>query len=418
MKTFLSFISILFISLPILAQKYVTGSNFPYIDPTPGEITLMACSPIPFDTEPTQQAFKDVVDCGFNLATSQGSVEYFKKVFSILGEIKLKYLISNPQFLKQDVRSLYIDTFKQDPHLGGWLLRDEPPYDIWQELSEQYKMFNREDSQHLIYINLVGILYKYFTGPAKSIMEYLESYQNLFTPSIFSYDYYPIINKNGTTTIEYDQFYSDLENFSFISKKMGRPFWSFCESIAYKTKSYSRPAPTEAYLKFQSFNALAYGAQGIVYWSYSLRKSNETEKYQSALVDMKGKKSKAWYAAQKVNKEIKKFNDIFYQCDVKEVRHTGDRIYKGTHKLSGVFGPFSMIRSGKAGVLVSRIENKGNKYIVIVNHDVFNKQNVTLEISSGGKIEDMTNNGVQYFGKNEITVSLEKAGWVIFKEIE
>ena len=401
---------------PMGAQKYTSGANHPFHSPTPGEITIMAVSPFPPGIQPSKQAFQDLESCGFNLTTSQGTIDYFKNVFSILGDMKLRYLISNPNFVEKNVRQSYMSAFRGNPHLGGWLLRDEPPFDIWQSLSQQYKEFYTEAPNSFIYVNLVGIIYQQFTGPAKTIPQYLENFQNQFAPALWSYDYYPIYIQNGKLNINSEHFYYDLETFSSMAKKTSRPFWTFCESIGYTTSSYSRPAPTEAYLKFEAYNALAYGAQGIVYWSYAMRNPSGGENYTSALVDLKGRKSKAWFAAQKVNQQIKKFNDVFYECDVKEIRHTGDKIYNGTHKLSGAFGPFSMIRSGSEGVVASRIENNGKTYIVLVNRDVNAKQKVTLELSGTQKVVNLTSpKQDQYAGVTEIALTLDKADWAIFQ---
>lgn len=417
MKKIFALVGFLLGTITLYAQKYSSGDNFPYHNPTPGEITIMAVSPIPDGLQPTRKAFQDVVDCGFNLATSQGSVAYFSNLFSLLENLKLKFLISNPNFISNDVRKSYISAFQNNPHLGGWLLKDEPLFKTWPELSAQYKLFSKEDRNNFIYINLFGSIANNLPG-VKNIPEYVETFQKMFTPACFSYDFYPIRTKNKKTTVEYNQFYYDLESFSSISKKYNRPFWSFCESIAYTTTAYSMPTPTEEYFKFQAYNALAYGAQGIVYWAYGMRKSSGGENYKSALVDLKGNKSKAWYAAQKVNSQIKKFNDVFFECDVKEVKHTGDKIYNGTHKLTGSIGPFSMVRTGTSGVVVSRIENKGQNYIVIVNRDVFKKQNITVELSTNKKVINLTsNNQQQYSGVTTINLTLDKSDWVIFKEI-
>ena len=115
----------------------------------------------------------------------------------------------------------------------------------------------------------------------------------------------------------------------------------------------------ESYLRYEAFTALAYGAQGIVYWTYGQRIPTPQEDYQSALVNLNGKKTATWYAAKKVNAEIRKFNNIFYGCEMKMVRHTGDKIYAGTQALSGEIGPFKSLASGGAGVVVSYIENNG-----------------------------------------------------------
>lgn len=401
-----------------LFSQPIRNNNQIFNNPTPGEITIMAVNPIPDDVTPTREAFKEVVDCGFNLATSRGTVSYFKNIFSILGDLKLKYLISSPNFIDQATRKSYISAFQNNAHLGGWLLKDEPAFSTFNSLSLQYKAFYKEDPNHLIYINLVGAINNNFTGDCKTVKDYLNLFQNKFSPSLWSYDYYPFIIRKGKLEVLYDQFYNDLEDFSYMAKKTSRPFWAFCEGLAYETKSYSRPAATEPYLKFAAYNALAYGAQGIVYWTYSLRKSSETSKYTSALVDLNGKKTKAWFDAQKVNQQIIKFNDVFYQCDVKEVKHTGNTKYKGTTKLKGSIGPLKSVISGPAGVLVSRIENNGGKYIVIVNHDPFNNQKITLKLNPGKSVVNLTSDRQpRYSGSGNINITLDKADWLIMKEI-
>ena len=403
-------------SLPLFSQQERYNNQI-FNNPTPGEISIVAIEPVPHDVTPTIEAFQDVISCGFNLVTGRGPITYFKNIFSLLGDLKLKYLISNPSFIDQSVRKSYITAFQNNPHLGGWLLKDEPEYSTFDNLSQQYKAFYKEDPKHLVYVNLVGSISKNFTGDCKTVKDYINLFQNKFSPALWSYDYYPFIIRKGKLEVLYDQFYNDLEDFSFIAKKTSRPFWAFCESMAYETKSYSRPKATEPYLKFAAYNALAYGAQGIVYWAYSLRKPNDIEKYTSALVDFNLKKTKAWYAAQKVNQQIKKFNYVFYQCSVKEVKHTGNVKYKGTTKLTGTIGPLKSVSSGAAGVLISRIENNGEKYIVIVNHDPFNKQKVTLKLNSGKSVVNLTAaKQVRYSGTGNINLTLDKADWVILKE--
>lgn len=403
----------------VMAQKspYTNGNNKTFHNPTPGEVTILAITPIPENMEPTRELLEGVSDCGFNLASTSGSVSFFKKMFGLMDGLKLKFLISNQRFGLLDYRKTYIDAFKNNPYVSGWILSDEPAYDTLETLKEQYDAFYKEDPTHLVYINLVGIVYKKFTGPFSSYSGYLNHIQNLFAPALWSYDYYPITVRSGKLDVDYNQFYSSLEDMSSIAKKTSRPFWGFCESMAYKTSSYSRPAPTEAYLRFEAFSALAYGAQGIVYWAYSLRKAYGGETYQSALVDLEGKKSKAWYAAQKVNQEIKKFNDVFYQSEVKGVWHLGDNLYKGTKRLSGPVGPVKMIRAGKAGVVVSQIENHGKNYIVIVSRDVLKNQKINIELNPNRNVVNLTGKNLeQYSWRKDITLTLEKGGYIILEE--
>lgn len=405
-------LTLLFTSILTLKAQSSTNNK---LYPTPGRISIMAVSPIPPEVEPTRQAYQDVIDCGFNLGIQQGSIDYYRKQFKAIGNLDFKYFISNPD-LATEKRNAFISAFKNSRYVAGWLLKDEPAYSQIDNIAAAQKAMEAKLPNKLIYVNLVGMMVNTFTGPYTNYTDYLNFIEKKLSPQIWSFDFYPIYYRNGKFNVDYDIFYSDLEAIRDISKKTKRPFWSFCESLAYTAKTYTRPAPNEYYLRYEAFTALAYGAQGIVYWAYSMRKSNADEKYTSALVDLKGKKTKAWYDAQKVNREIIKFNDVFFQCNVKDIRHTGKSLYKGTRRLSGSFGPFKMVRSGDAGVVVSLIENKGNNYVVIVSRDVEKSQNLTLELNPNQDIVNITGpSPVDFSWREEIKFNLDKGGYLIFK---
>ena len=390
--------------------------NYKY-NPTPGEISIIASTPIPYGIKPSHSAYIDLVDCGFNVGMEQATLEYFKQQFELIGDLNFKYMIQNPALFNNQ-RSEFIEAFKNEPKFAGWKFKDEPLFNDLSNLKNQNEALYKAYPQKLIYINLVGVISQVFTGPYQNFAQYLDYIEEILHPEIWSYDFYPIITKQGKTICENELFYYALETFSAQAKKTSRPFWAYCESMQYKTNTYSRPAANEAYLRFEAFSALAYGAQGIVYWTYGQRQPGQSEDYISALVNINGKKTSAWKAAKKVNAEIKKFNDVFFGCNVKELKHTGDIIYKGTKKLSGTFGPFKMIRSGNSGVVASLIENNGSVYIVIVSRDVFKKQKVSLELLPNQSVVDLNAAiPVQYSWRKDIVFNLDKGGYKIFRVI-
>ena len=392
-------------------------TNYPYINPTPGEISIIAYTPIPDGLEPTRQAYMDVVDCGFNLATQRASLDYYKKQMQLASGLNFKFIISNPG-LRTEKSTEFIKTFKDSVQLGGWYFYDEPPTDELKTLKISYDNLFREDPKHLILLNLWGGLVGNMTKEFSSYYEYLETIETLFTPPLWSYDLYPIAKIKGEVTVRYDVFYDALESIMAISKKTSRPFWNHCLSMAIKNRTMDYPAATEVYLRFQIFSSLGYGAQGIGYFTYGQRKSTATSTYSSALVNLDGKKTDAWKAARKVNNEVKSFNYLFYQCNIKEVRHTGSKIYKNTKRLSGGIGPFQMIRSQDEGVQISYIENNGEYYVMLVNHDIFNKQKVSIDLKPNKKVLGISGPYVNknYDCKKNISVTLDPGGYVIFKE--
>lgn len=417
-RRLLSFLALFLFSgiLSLFAERYKSGGNHPFVDPTPGEIAIMASTPIPHGLKSTKKDYEDLIECGFNLGNEGYSPEQYEREFEIIGDLNFKYLIQSKFFLTEKMPEI-VDRFKNNPYVVGWNFKDEPNYADLNSLKSYYDILYNYDPSKLIFINLIGGLNPTATGPAKSYLDYLNIIQKYFKPGVWSFDLYPVFFRNGKIDVAYDVFFEDLEAMYAISKKTDRPFWSYCQSMAFKTKSFERLPATVAFLRFANFSALAYGTQGILYWTYGQRYSNGSENYLSALVNLNGEKTPAWFAAKQVNGEIKKFNDIFYQCVVNEVRHTGAVRYKGTKKLSGSFGPFKKIVSGDAGVLLSRIENNGKHYIVVVNHDLLRPQKVSFLPASGREIVNLTDTSASYKTGEAFSVYLSEGGYAIFREI-
>jgi hypothetical protein len=59
-------------------------------------------------------------------------------------------------------------------------------------------------------------------------------------------------------------FYANLEVCSTKAREAGIPFWAF----ALTTAHLSYPVPTMGQLRYQVYSNLAYGAQGIEYYTY------------------------------------------------------------------------------------------------------------------------------------------------------
>lgn len=149
-----------------------------------------------------------------------------------------------------------------------------------------------------------------FSGNATNQEQYLQALQLLFHPGLWSYDQYPFVivyNKeeesenpeltfDDTTVAENitdpqnlkyltkktQEFYHFLECFNKLSKDTNRPFWSFlytCASggwiSALQRYDSFFPTPTIGMLRFEAFNALALGAQGLVCFQYGMGLSKQ-----------------------------------------------------------------------------------------------------------------------------------------------
>lgn len=155
-------------------------------------------------------------------------------------------------------------------------------------LSNRYQLIQKYlPSSNVISLNLVGAPAVEYTGDSTedSYTKYLNAYAEIAgsgkKPYLWSYDLYPIREKNallngqygvvadnGTLTVSYERFYKDLEIFNARARANSGVFWAYVQSMVYKLSSNYYPKALAAYLRFEIFSALALGAQGIVYWTY------------------------------------------------------------------------------------------------------------------------------------------------------
>lgn len=356
--------------------------------------------------------------------------------------------------------SLGIFSFADEPSYLELIGKEEPTYDNEgnpkPNFQEKYRyLMSQKDVWAPVLINLFG-------GPENKVLEgnlgkeipwepeakeyeplndeeikwnkfenYVEKFQDYFKPSVFCYDLYPIreyVNliyagfgtpsrgkQEGTLEIAYDSFYKDLELFADISKRHKRPFWTFVESMCMMHSSindYFRPVQLEQYFRFVVFNALAYGAKAILYWTYGMRENNGTEKYFSALLNRRNEETASLYFAKKVNEEIHQYEDIFVGSSV-------DTTYKCKGVEISASRIANMVVIGESEIVSSLIYKGNDTYLMIVNTDALNYQSVKIDVGLGRIIEltPLTSEGernVQLeIGKTERI--LPPGGYRIFK---
>lgn len=397
---------------------------------------------------PTLADFETAKACGFNAVMYPGSdvpptqwISYTKDALDYCQQTGL-IMISNSPILgfnsnvdgvapyAKDWPVSFVSQFVNHPALGGWQVKDEPSYLDWHEsldannnsvhahnspLINNYRNIRAIDNQNLVFMNLAVSYDATWIGNNSTYPDYLHHYNQVFNPSILCYDYYPIdcvTNSQGeiiSLRVQWVTFYNTLATFAYEAKRTNKPFWAYCLCYQHRTEGRIYPYPTEGMLRFYVFSALAYGAQGIIYWKYRIG-DNETpalvdnnpnktkgealnEKIESpnivgsieeqgstyltfAPIDHNGNKTSIWYSIKKINSEVRRYNHIFYQCDVRNTYRFQSTVAKEIWD-QGV-GCIRKLKTEEFGVLISNIVNNGNYYIVIVNSDPFNKQNIQI----------------------------------------
>lgn len=290
-----------------------------------------------------------------------------------------------------------IDKYKDNPALSCWYFFDEPIYEMLEKLKEDYRGICAQNPSRMFIIVWVG-----WTGGVqfcgtevldKPYFKYLELIQQNVAPGVWLYDLYPIGGlEENELTVNYKQFYEDFEAAHKMTLFSQRPFWAYCQSMSYEVLSSNecRPAPTVPFLRYEAFSALAYGAQGIVYWTYALSNNSDKNTFYAALVDLKGEKMEPyWSYAKKVNEEIRNLTDVFLGATLMRVAHVGDGDDYAATKIAevttplGKFWPILGFKASGIGAMVSHLSNNGTDYLVIANHSPLQKQVINMTLSKG-----------------------------------
>ena len=296
--------------------------------------------------------FRDIRDAGFNAILCRCETnEDVIKTLKLSEQYKLKMIVFCHPIMRhpKDI----VPIIKDHPSLWQYYLADEPPMKRLKELQDIQQRIARYDSNAKCYINLLpnsGKQVLKYIGVEK-YPDYLKAFSTVKQPQI-SYDFYPVQGK----TVRGDVWYKILEDIREESHRTGRPFWAYILCVPH----FIYPMPTMGHLRLQCYANLAYGAQGIQYFSYSTPAHYDQYDFHDGPLLRNGKKGVTYKLVKKMNAELKPVASLFWQSKVTEIEHR-------------------KCRDGK--VIVSHFQKAGKRYTCFVNESA--DKDVTINLRHG-----------------------------------
>jgi len=273
-----------------------------------------------------------------------------------------------------------VKRFMNHPAVAGYMLRDEPNRSDFPELTEWAKKIRKTDDNHFCYLNLFPNYANEEQLGTKTYQEHVDLFVKEVPVQFISFDHYPVLGDSLRAN-----WYENLEIIAEAAKKAGKPFWAFALSVAHG----KYPIATEAQLKLQVFSDLAYGAQGIEYFTY-WTPFDTTWNFNNGPITLEGRRTVVYDRIREVNKEIKSLSDVFLGARVISVSHTGI-IPQGTRPLTELPKPIKSLTTEGTGAVVSHLQNGNKSYLVIVNRDF--KNPMTLHIECGNNVKKVFSDG-------------------------
>ncbi len=351
-----------------LAQEKQTTSP---ADLFPGQdiLPIMSWISMPPGEEFSLERLLEMKDAGINVNFSHTwDYEWALRELDLGKEAGIRIMFMCDKLREQPEET--VKAVMNHPALAGYFLKDEPMDDSFDKLWAWAKRILDTDPNHVCYLNLLPTY-----GPFPTLEDYRKHVRHFVEAvpiPLISFDHYPVIGEN---TLRAD-WYGNLEVISEESRRVNRPFWAF----ALSTSHWSYPPPTMASLRLQMYSNLAYGAQGLQYFTYW----NPTEKeYHDAPITLAGKRSSAYDRIRDMNRELQARAFVFVRSRVIAVNHLGEKIPDGTKRLEQLPPKVTKLETQNKGAIVSQLEKEGRRYLVIVNRSLTEEMHLTITFEPG-----------------------------------
>jgi len=325
--------------------------------------------------------YKELSEAGFTHSFSGfPNADAMERALNIAKAAGIKLFIHTPEF-KDDPEGT-VKRFKDHPALAGYHLRDEPNAKDFPELAAWVKRIRAVDDEHFCYINLFP---NYATAEQlgnPSYREHVDEFIRTVPVKVLSFDHYPI-TESGLRP----EWLENLEIISTAARKAGKPFWAFALAVAHKPY----PIPSIPQLKLQVYSNLAYGAQGIQYFTYWTPTSTRWD-FHDGPIDANGRRTAVYGRVKSVNEEIQKLAWIFSGAKVVSVGHTDLDIPAGTQPFK-IISPFNEIDTGDHDAIVSWLENGESKFLMIVNRNFENIMMLHIDMEKDNEVKKVDKSG-------------------------
>lgn len=272
---------------------------------------------------------------------------------------------------------------KGSDRLAGWFIMDEPHKKHFAEMRSKVENVRAFDKDHILYGNLLNINTDMAAIGFKNYDEYVNEFMRTVGTGFLSFDYYPVRERddNGEIYIE-PTFFENLEIISKLSKYYGTEFWAFAHSVASEcfTPGVHYPVPEEDHMRVQIFGNLAYGAQGVQYFTYKCPRPYDGYNYHDAPIDLNNERTPVWYMVQNINRDIHALTWVFLGADMLRVGHTNAETPSGCARLTAQMLPAGVksVTSDGPGLCVSMLQNGSNLFMMVLNPDIHKTQNATI----------------------------------------
>ncbi len=239
---------------------------------------------------------------------------------------------------REELVSAVVNDYVDCPALHSYYIVDEPNSRDFPALAEVLRILRRLDPEREGYINLFPNYASAVQLGNDSYKEHLEQYLDVVKPALLSYDHYHLMQKKVSTELvledarqnailhdSYRQidrpgFFDNLEQVRTAADAHGIPFML----IVLLTEHGPYRNLSEGEIRYEVFQALAYGSARISYFTYWTPPHDDIWHWKNGMITADGERTQHYYDVQKINRALQTLGSALNGARARAVWHIGD----------------------------------------------------------------------------------------------
>lgn len=322
------------------------------------------CAPPPEETN--LQRYREIAECGFNVVLPPcggWSTELNHQILDLCQKTGLKALIGDGRVVAKQTndpdfaRNLdaVIAEYAHHPALAGYFVVDEPNASAFPLLGAVNRYLLEKDPKRLPYVNLFPNYASEQQLGTKTYDEHVARYIKEVQPALVSWDHYALFEKG-----ERDIYFENLEIVRRHCLQANLPFVQIVLSVPHGP--YRDPDETD--LRWQAYTTLAYGAKGILWFTYWTPAVDPQWRFRNAIINEKGTPSAKYTILKDLHARIRAIARVQMRLRSIGVYHTPP-LPKGT---VGLDDNAPVARCDKPDVLIGWLrDSRRTDYLWVVN---------------------------------------------------
>jgi hypothetical protein len=346
----------------------------------------------PPKAETNLKRYQEIADCGFTavLPPGGGGDVDNKAILDLCKQTGMKAILADGRLLAKQPKApdfasnldAVVADYAGHPALAGYFLTDEPSAAAFTQLGAVSQYLRKKDPKRLPYINLFP---NYATPQqlgTRTYEEYLRQFINTVQPPLLSWDHYALLRDGPSLRPEY---FANLEAVRKQATAADLPFAQIILSVPH----LGYRDPTEADLRWQVFTTLAYGAKGVLYFTYWTPFSPEEKKegYHDAIINARGERTPKYDQVKRLNARVRALAPTLLKLRPVAAYHTA-AVPQGAEGLDPK-GPISRAVGGE--LLLGWLKDDKNDYLFLVNRSLKKKSGAQITLAKPAReVEELS----------------------------